>query len=124
MSDTKTISEVLAEMKAAKNTPKLVRDWKTMIPQGSQWFPGCPGNPACKECDGRGFLRLDGLPIGHPYFGRIILCDCVRGRKVQAQRLSPPEDPPFMDDPLEQEKQTVFDTGEEFKRVANMRSIR
>lgn len=80
MSDTKTLSEVLAEMKQARNSPKMVRDWRALLPAGSKWHPGDPGNPACKECDGTGYLRLDGLSVGHPYFGKIILCDCTRGR--------------------------------------------
>jgi len=113
----KTISEVIAEMKRYRNSPQLVRDWREMIPKGSRWYPNDPGDPACKECEGTGYLRIDGLPIGHPYFGKIVLCDCTRENfkpvPVQAPtRYVPPEDPPFLDDPYEQERQIAFDTGE------------
>jgi hypothetical protein len=83
MSDIKTISDVMAELKNnRRNDPKLVRDWKEMLPEGSRWFPNCPGNPACKVCDGIGYLRIEGLPVGHPYFGKLVLCDCTEGRVV------------------------------------------
>lgn len=86
MSDTRTISEVMKELQTRTSTPsKLVRNWKEMLPPGSKWFPGCPGNPACKECDGTGYLRIEGLRVGHPYFGKIILCDCTAGRVTPTQ---------------------------------------
>lgn len=72
----KRISEFIAEMQQPK-TVKLVRNWKDMIPQGSRWNPGDPGNPACKVCQGVGYLRVD-LPVGHPDFGKLLLCECVK----------------------------------------------
>ena len=80
MSTAKRFSEVVLELREREKNPRLVADWRTMIPQGSRWFPGCPGDPSCKTCEGMGYLRLEGLPIGHPYFGKIVLCDCVRPR--------------------------------------------
>lgn len=71
----KRISEFLSGMQQPR-TAKLVRDWKSMLPAGSRWHPGDPGNPACKTCEGIGYLRVD-LPIGHPDFGKLLLCDCV-----------------------------------------------
>lgn len=83
MSDIKTISDVMAELKHTHtNNSKLVRDWRAMLPPGSRWFPSCPGNPACKACEGIGYLRIEGLRVGHPYFGKLVLCDCTRGRVV------------------------------------------
>jgi hypothetical protein len=81
MSDTRTISEVMQELKDKANSKsKLVRNWHEMLPPGSRWFPGCPGNPACKVCEGIGYLRIEGLPVSHPYFGKLVLCDCTAGR--------------------------------------------
>jgi DNA replication protein DnaC len=36
-----------------------------------------PGDPNCPLCSGIGYLRRD-LPLGHPDFGRIEVCDCRR----------------------------------------------
>lgn len=80
MSDMKRFSEVILELRGNTKGSKLVKDWREMIPAGSRWFPGCPGQPDCKICEGTGYLRLEPLPISHPYFGKIILCDCVRPR--------------------------------------------
>ncbi|HEY3310380.1 MAG TPA: ATP-binding protein [Anaerolineales bacterium] len=35
------------------------------------------GDPNCPHCGGLGYLRLD-LPLGHPDFGKAIICDCRR----------------------------------------------
>jgi DNA replication protein DnaC len=35
------------------------------------------GNPNCPLCGGLGYLRQD-LPVGHPEFGKAIICDCRR----------------------------------------------
>jgi DNA replication protein DnaC len=45
-----------------------------------------PGNPDCEICGGIGFVHQD-LPIGHPDFGRLLVCAC-RAREVEqdAQR--------------------------------------
>lgn len=72
----KTLKEFTAEMRQPK-TAKLVRDWQDMIPAGSRWNPGDPGDPACRICEGIGFVRVD-LPVGHPDFGKLLLCDCVK----------------------------------------------
>ena len=129
MSDyTKTISEVIADLKTNKNSdPKLVRDWKKMIPEDSRWFPGCKGDPFCRECYGLGYLLLEGLPVGHIYFGKLFLCDCTKDRVKQLPpmpREDAPEPPPFMDDPMEEEVQAAFDTGEAFRQFANRKRVR
>src|SRR5512143_38695 len=36
-----------------------------------------PGDPNCPLCHGVGYLRRD-LPLGHPDFGRVTVCDCRR----------------------------------------------
>lgn len=123
-----TISEVLNEMKQARNHPKVVKDWRSMIPAGSKWFPGCPGKPDCTQCEGRGYMRLEGLPVGHKYFGKVFLCDCVN-RVAQMPSVPPkefsesyndaPEDPPFLDEPMEEMRQAAFDTGEPFRQHAS-----
>jgi len=59
---------------------KHAEGWREGLPKGSRWFPGCPGDPACKECEGTGYLRLD-LPVGHPGFGKLLLCSCVARMK-------------------------------------------
>jgi hypothetical protein len=83
-------SDVIARMKAAKSASsgKVVRDWRDQLPPGSKWFPGCPGNPACKTCDGTGYVRLE-LPMSSPYFGKILLCDCVNQKPIPPGWKSP-----------------------------------
>ena len=39
--------------------------------------PGLLGDPNCLHCGGLGYLRRD-LPVGHPDFGRIEICECRR----------------------------------------------
>ncbi len=39
--------------------------------------PGLLGKPDCPLCGGSGYLRQD-LPVGHPDFGKITICDCRR----------------------------------------------
>ena len=92
MSTIKSITEVMAEMHNIRHSSTLVvRDWRTMIPAGSRWHPGDPGNPKCKSCEGTGYLRIEGLPMGHRYFGKLVLCECARvvAQKVQESELEP-----------------------------------
>ncbi|MEI7847150.1 MAG: hypothetical protein WCK35_15230, partial [Chloroflexota bacterium] len=35
------------------------------------------GVPGCPICGGLGYLRRD-LPLGHPEFGKVSICDCRR----------------------------------------------
>lgn len=70
------IGEAISNMKASRSGT-TVKNWRDMLPPGSRWNPGDPGNPACQVCEGTGYLRMD-LPINHPYFGRVFLCDCAR----------------------------------------------
>ncbi len=35
------------------------------------------GDPNCPLCAGLGYLRRD-LPVGHPEFGKVVVCDCRR----------------------------------------------
>ena len=60
---TQTISEVISQLQvtaAEKDTAK----------QHDQ-----PGRPGCPDCQGSGYMKLD-LPIHHPNFGQIHICDC------------------------------------------------
>ena len=79
----KTLDEVLLEMKT-KHGSRLVKEWREMIPEGSRWNPGDPGDPECKECDGVGYLRLEGLNISNPNFGKLVLCRCVKFKPMTA----------------------------------------
>lgn len=123
----KTISEVMAELKAHRGGTRMVRDWKSMLPPGSRWNPNDPGDPACKTCEGTGYLRIGDLPIGHPYFGKIVLCDCTKSRVKQMRpmpkEIDIPEEPPFMDE-LQQEEQAAFDTGEAFRQFAERKRVK
>ena len=79
----RTIKDVMAEMATRQAAPQLVKDWKSMIPPGSNWHPNDPGDPFCQKCDGSGYIRLDGLPVGHPYFGKILFCECAEQKVRQ-----------------------------------------
>ena len=86
MKDTlvKSIKDVMAEMATQQTaSPQLVADWKSMIPPDSNWHPNDPGDPFCKKCDGSGYIRLAGLPVGHPYFGKILFCECAEQKVRQ-----------------------------------------
>ncbi len=74
-------------MATGANRPEVVRDWKSMIPPGSRWHPGDPVDPACPKCQGIGYVRLEGLPVNHKYFGKLIFCECTIGR------VKPPPEP-------------------------------
>ena len=41
-----------------------------------------PGDPNCPVCGGIGFVRKD-VPVGHPDFGRVEICDCRQKEVVQ-----------------------------------------
>jgi hypothetical protein len=81
------VKDVIAQIKTQRHGNKggLVHDWRDMIPPGSRWQPGDPGNPACKICGGTGYVRLE-LPVGHPKFGKIFLCDCVSEKYTNIQQ--------------------------------------
>ena len=88
----KTIREVMDEMRvASRHGTQLVRDWREMIPWDSRWSPGDPGNPNCKQCAGTGYLRIADLPIGHPLFGKLVLCECA-GIQVRTKQLTKDDD--------------------------------
>ena len=42
-----------------------------------------PGDPNCPHCGGMGFLRRD-LPVGHPEFGKLLICPC-RNNQISQQ---------------------------------------
>jgi DNA replication protein DnaC len=44
-----------------------------------------PGDPQCPKCHGVGYLRVD-LPLGHPDFGKVRVCDCRAGQINQQVR--------------------------------------
>lgn len=97
MSDIKNISDVMEELKRGSANPQLVQNWKALVPAGSKWFPGCIGLADCTVCKGTGFLRLD-LPVGHKYFGKLMLCDCTKRSPVLLQLRAQKETPRDPDD--------------------------
>jgi DNA replication protein DnaC len=44
-----------------------------------------PGDPDCPLCHGVGYLRVD-VPVGHPEFGKLRVCDCRQGQVNQIVR--------------------------------------
>ncbi|MFC1878519.1 ATP-binding protein [Chloroflexota bacterium] len=44
-----------------------------------------PGEPNCPHCQGMGYLRQD-LPLGHPDFGKVHVCNCRQGQINQQAR--------------------------------------
>jgi DNA replication protein DnaC len=64
--------------------------------------PGLMGDPNCPLCGGLGYLRRD-LALGHPDFGKAIICDCrrqsvteqVRSRLFSISRLNELEELTF-----------------------------
>jgi hypothetical protein len=86
MSQIKTIKQLMHEMKAYKSRPQMVGNWRDYIPKGSRWQPGDPGDPKCMICEGTGYLRVD-LPLSHPDFGRLFLCECAKTKVAEAERV-------------------------------------
>lgn len=74
-----TIAEAIAEMQVTKQARQLIPNWRATLPPGSRWQPNDIGDPACPECKGVGYLRID-LPVGHPMFGKLFECDCAHGK--------------------------------------------
>ena len=75
------VRDALAKMRNPR-TNQVVTEWKSMLPPGSRWNPGDPGRPDCRVCQGTGYVRLE-LPVGHPNFGKVFLCDCVDVNKFK-----------------------------------------
>ncbi len=44
-----------------------------------------PGDPNCPICAGVGFVRRD-LPVGHPDFGRLLICSCRQHEVTAGER--------------------------------------
>lgn len=47
--------------------------------------PALAGDPDCPHCGGLGYLRAD-FPVGHPDFGKLMICSCRRGEVAQHSR--------------------------------------
>jgi hypothetical protein len=92
MSTIKSITEVVAGLRQPEQQGALVKNWHEYIPASSRWCPGSPGKPDCQSCGGTGYLRLD-LPLGHPLFGKLFLCECVDGEAVKAPEPEKPAEP-------------------------------
>jgi len=75
----RTIGQAVADLRAhvARNRAEKfnVAALQRALPLGSRWLWGDVGRPDCRVCLGLGFVRLD-VPVGHPDFGRLFLCDC------------------------------------------------
>lgn len=59
----------------ARRKGTYVDNWKSLLPEGSQWFPGSTGKPDCKICKGIGWVRHD-VPLRDPEFGKLHPCEC------------------------------------------------
>lgn len=82
-----SIASALSRLKSdAKRRPALVPNWKDHLPEGTRWQPGDIGDPACPECKGVGYVRVEVEP-GHPMFGKLFVCDCAEAR-VRAARIA------------------------------------
>lgn len=62
------------------------------------------GDPNCPLCHGVGYLRRD-LPVSHPDFGRVTICDCRRGQVSRQVR-----DNLFSLSHLDELKEMTFET--------------
>lgn len=85
----KTLSEYIETEKARYASGKpLVANWEEFVPPGSRWRPGDAGDVDCKTCLGVGYVRVD-MPVGHPDFGKLFVCDCAatRVRVASTERL-------------------------------------
>ncbi|MBE0698396.1 MAG: ATP-binding protein [Anaerolineaceae bacterium] len=49
---------------------------------GTERSANRPGDPNCPVCGGIGFVRRD-LPVGHPEFGRVDICQCRQKEVMQ-----------------------------------------
>jgi DNA replication protein DnaC len=77
--------------KIAAGTSKANTQTSSSTSAGSSDFERSanrPGDPNCPICGGIGFVRRD-LPVGHPDFGRVDICDCRQKEVIQStyQRL-------------------------------------
>lgn len=89
MNAPQSIASVLAEMQVTKSARQIIPNWRETLPPGSRWRPGDLGDPACPDCKGVGYLRLE-LPIGHPLFGKIFECECAHGKgeAIRAEKMA------------------------------------
>jgi DNA replication protein DnaC len=82
-----------------KNPPRIDQTLKSLIENTSQdntpissstdpqlvRLHDLPGDPDCPKCHGVGYLHRD-LPVGHPDFGKLQVCDCRAGQVSQQVR--------------------------------------
>jgi DNA replication protein DnaC len=66
--------------KLAGDTASGIRNVEAEAPQSQTRF--LAGDPDCPQCKGLGYLRRD-LPVDHPDFGKLLLCDCRKGDVAQ-----------------------------------------
>jgi hypothetical protein len=76
------VSEVIARLRIEMIEAQARAQGEEQPPPGSRWQKGDPGDPACEICEGTGYVRFD-LPVGHEFFGRIFLCECVEKRRAR-----------------------------------------
>jgi hypothetical protein len=83
---TESLRSAIAKLTSnAKQAPGLVPDWEQQLPAGSRWRPGDAGDPACPTCRGVGYVSA-GVPIGHPLFGKLFVCECAESGLFAAQQ--------------------------------------
>jgi DNA replication protein DnaC len=72
-------------LKLAENTSKESTPSSSSIEPAILPLHDLPGDPDCPLCHGVGYLRLD-VPVGHPEFGKLRVCDCRQGQVNQLVR--------------------------------------
>jgi hypothetical protein len=90
------LSDNLQEIHIEKR--QYIKNWKDEIPQGSLWEPGSRGDPACQICLGTGWVRFDVYP-GHPKFGKLSVCTCVKEHAYHQQRVDFENSPAYRPTP-------------------------
>jgi DNA replication protein DnaC len=76
-------------MSKIEETLKKIADATSKVPSQSSLSTNhrtdLPGDPDCPICGGLGFVRQE-LPIGHPDFGKVEICQCRQSQVTQSVR--------------------------------------
>lgn len=80
--NTKNIASVVAGLNVVQDEVQT----PSTLSQTGACFPACP------ECNGIGYIRLD-VPVGHPKFGKVERCPnaraCIQEKSLQAAEIDP-----------------------------------
>jgi DNA replication protein DnaC len=76
-------------MSKIEETLKKIADATSKVPSQSSlstdYRTDLPGDPDCPICGGLGFVRQE-LPVGHPDFGKVEICQCRQSQVTQSVR--------------------------------------